>query len=234
MRVVLFALTGLILGAGAGGGFEGLRQKSRILELRADSLEQALADSALATTHALGEGADSTSAEAEPHAPVEPDEPDAEGQHVTPDDSLAVPSPADEGAEGAEADGDTGDGATEDLPSPQDAASRAQEPGSRDETADPPAVSTPDVASTDLTPVEMARTAREAIGVPEALERLGKIFMAMKPRDAAAVLEHLNDREVEAILFQLREKNAAQILGNFPPDRAAVLSRSVLQRSGSI
>jgi hypothetical protein len=235
MRVVLFALVGLLLGVGAGGGFEGLRHKSRILELRADSLEQALADSALAATHAEGGEPDTASTEAEPPSPGEADEHDGEeGAHVTPDDSLAVPAPGEDGGDGSTPDPvDAGDDPAE-APSADDAAAHAQEAVPGDDPADTTTESPPDLATAELTPVEMAASAREAIGVPEALERLGKIFMAMKPRDAAAVLEHLNDQEVEAILFQLREKNAAQILGNFPPDRAAVLSRSVLQRSGSI
>jgi hypothetical protein len=62
--------------------------------------------------------------------------------------------------------------------------------------------------------------------------RLAKIFGAMKAPDAAKVLQNLDDEEVQAILFHLTDRKAAEILGNFEPARAATLSRSVLRSSG--
>ncbi|MFS8637592.1 MAG: hypothetical protein FWJ74_05860 [Gemmatimonadota bacterium] len=62
--------------------------------------------------------------------------------------------------------------------------------------------------------------------------RLGKIFAAMDPRDAARVLEILEDHEVRAILSHMSDRNAAAILGHFEPARAATLSRVVLGGQG--
>ena len=195
MRIVLMAVVGLILGLGAGGGVSGMKAKGQILQLRADSLEQALADSALTATHAVedGEGNEGVT-EPSGHEEDQPDhDPEAE--------------PAETGTE----EGDHG----------------GQDPDTgqaEDQAAPPPSEPPP--------PAQAAALVQEELDEKTGLERLGKIFMAMKARDAAAVLTHLNDMEVEAILFELREKQAAEILGNFPPDRAAVLSRSVLQKSG--
>ena len=53
-------------------------------------------------------------------------------------------------------------------------------------------------------------------------------------KDAAAVLEKLEDQEISAILFHLSDRKAADILGKFSSERAATLSRSVLgSRSGN-
>lgn len=59
-------------------------------------------------------------------------------------------------------------------------------------------------------------------------ERLAKIFSAMRPEDAAAILTELDDDAVQSILFHLGARQAASILGNFEPERAARLSRTVL------
>ncbi len=193
MRVVIFAMVGLTIGLGAGGGIGGLRTKGQILEVRADSLEQALADSALAATHAADE------------------EPEGDGHEALPEDAVSHASQDHDPDEEAEA---------HDV----DLEPYAAEPVQTEVPIKDPT----DVPSKDPTEVPTKEPSEEG------LERLGKIFMAMKPRDAAAVLTYLNDAEVEAILFQLREKNAAEILGSFPPDRAAVLSRSVLEKSGGV
>lgn len=58
--------------------------------------------------------------------------------------------------------------------------------------------------------------------------RLGRIFGAMKPEDAAAVLSRLDDAEVKAVLFQLSDRKAAEILARFPGDRAANLTKTLL------
>jgi len=63
--------------------------------------------------------------------------------------------------------------------------------------------------------------------------RLGRIFGAMKPEDAAAVLARLDDAEVRAVLFQLSDRKAAEILARFPGDRAANLTKTLLSDAGS-
>jgi flagellar motility protein MotE (MotC chaperone) len=43
------------------------------------------------------------------------------------------------------------------------------------------------------------------------------------------VLEQLDDAEVQAVISSVSEKQAAAILQNFPPARAAVISKAVLR-----
>jgi len=88
----------------------------------------------------------------------------------------------------------------------------------------PPAGSTPDGAGSRGAP---------ALDV-EGARKLAKIFGAMKPADAAAVLAEMSDAEVRAVLMQMSDRQAAPILGAFPAARAAALSREVLQiRAGA-
>ena len=51
----------------------------------------------------------------------------------------------------------------------------------------------------------------------------------MQPREAARVLDKMDDFEVQVILNQLSNRNAAAILGSLPPERAAMISRSVIR-----
>ncbi len=59
-------------------------------------------------------------------------------------------------------------------------------------------------------------------------KQLARIFAAMQPRDAAAVLGHMSDAEITSILSHIQPRQAASILSRMDPDRAAILSRSVL------
>jgi hypothetical protein len=59
--------------------------------------------------------------------------------------------------------------------------------------------------------------------------KVAKIFAAMPPKDAAMVLEQLDDNEVQSVISSLSEKQAAAILRNFPPPRAALISKGVLR-----
>lgn len=58
---------------------------------------------------------------------------------------------------------------------------------------------------------------------------LAGLFGTMQAREAARVLEHMDDFEVQMILGQLGKREAAAILSNLSPERAAVISRSVLR-----
>lgn len=59
-------------------------------------------------------------------------------------------------------------------------------------------------------------------------ERLARIFAAMKPGEAASVLGQLGDTEIQGILMAMPARNAAPILAELDPARAASLSRLVL------
>lgn len=58
---------------------------------------------------------------------------------------------------------------------------------------------------------------------------LAKLFATMQAREAARVLEHMEDQEVQMILGELGNREAASILSNLTPERAAVISRTILR-----
>jgi hypothetical protein len=58
--------------------------------------------------------------------------------------------------------------------------------------------------------------------------RLARIFAAMKPAEAAPVLAHLEDAQLEGVLLAMQGRNAAPILAEMDPERAAAISRRVL------
>jgi hypothetical protein len=60
-------------------------------------------------------------------------------------------------------------------------------------------------------------------------EKIAKIFAAMPAREAAKVLEQLDDSDVQSILGALSGKQAAAILQTFPPNRAAAISKAALR-----
>jgi hypothetical protein len=69
-------------------------------------------------------------------------------------------------------------------------------------------------------------TSRAGVPVPG---RIAKIFAAMPAKDAARVLQQLDDADVQTVLGGLNDKQAAAILSGFPPERAAAISRAVLR-----
>ncbi len=60
-------------------------------------------------------------------------------------------------------------------------------------------------------------------------KRIAKVFGAMQPRDAARVLEQMDDVDVRTILASLNNKQQAAILGTFPTQRAATIMRATLR-----
>lgn len=99
-----------------------------------------------------------------------------------------------------------------------------------------PAAATPPVAvaadSTAAPAVPAAASRPRAPGdtslVPTE-RRLAKVFAAMAPREAARVLEQMNDTDVELLLGYLSERQAAVILSSFPPQRAARIGQNALR-----
>src|SRR5665213_341427 len=63
--------------------------------------------------------------------------------------------------------------------------------------------------------------------------RLAAVFAAMQPKDAARVLEQMNDADVRAILASLSNKQQAAILGSFPTQRAALIVQATLRTASS-
>ena len=67
--------------------------------------------------------------------------------------------------------------------------------------------------------------------VPPATAKMAKIFAAMPAKEAAKVMVQLDDDDLEAIIGSVSEKQAAAILQNFPPERAAAVSKAVMRSS---
>ena len=62
----------------------------------------------------------------------------------------------------------------------------------------------------------------------ESHQRLARIFAAMRPAEAAAVLGQLDDEQARGVLVAMPARSAAPILAELDPGRAASLSRLVL------
>ena len=58
--------------------------------------------------------------------------------------------------------------------------------------------------------------------------RLSKIFTSMPSKQAARILQQMGDGDVVVVLSGINDRKAAEILSFLPPERVAVISRSVL------
>ncbi len=67
-------------------------------------------------------------------------------------------------------------------------------------------------------------TAREA-----SQRRIAKVFTSMDAKQAAKVLEHMTDNDVEIILGYVGPRQAASIMAALPPERVATLSKLAMQ-----
>jgi hypothetical protein len=65
-------------------------------------------------------------------------------------------------------------------------------------------------------------------------KQLARIFANMKTTDAAKVLAYMSDEEVEGVLRQLGVRPAAGLLAALPKERAAALSRRLLDNTGKV
>ena len=64
-------------------------------------------------------------------------------------------------------------------------------------------------------------------------QRLAKVFTAMEPKQAAKVLQHMKDADVQIILGYVGPRQAASIMAELPPERVATLSKMALQAKGT-
>lgn len=74
-------------------------------------------------------------------------------------------------------------------------------------------------------PVDSATSASE--------QRLAKVFTAMEPKQAAKVLQHMQDADVQIILGYVGPRQAASIMAELPPERVATLSKMAMQTKGT-
>lgn len=84
-------------------------------------------------------------------------------------------------------------------------------------------------AGTPPAPKGASDSAQRALG----FKQLAKIFGSMKPTDATKVMALMTDDEVDGVLRQFQPRQAADLLANFPKERAAALSRRLLQPRGA-
>jgi hypothetical protein len=69
--------------------------------------------------------------------------------------------------------------------------------------------------------------------VPDTAERrVAKVFTSMDAKQAAKVLEHMSDGDVQIILGYVGVKQAAAIMAALPPERVATLSKLAMKGSG--
>jgi flagellar motility protein MotE (MotC chaperone) len=170
IKVIIFAVIGLVLGLGGGSGFSIMKAKKAAA---------AAHDSAAKGDSTLAEKKDEapTAGEGKEHASISTD--------VSSADSAAVTARASEQKH-------------EVVPTPAAAATVAKAP--------------------------VADSAK-----PAQPGRIAKIFAAMSAKDAARVLEKLDDSDVQTVLSGLNDKQAAAILSGFPPERAAAISRAAIR-----
>ena len=222
IRLILIAVIGLLVGVGGGSAVSVMKAKKAFAaqvalhaKVVADSLEKSHVDGqpqVAATTHGADSSAvgDSTGAGATPT-------PAQGATHETPSvngHSAVV-------VVGSQPSHDSVDATPHATPPPPKIYSRATQvvESNGSPSARPRAAGVPALAPKPIP------TASPSAGVV----KVAKIFAAMAPKDAAKVLEQLDDSEVQSVVASLAEKQAAAILQHFPPPRAALISKGVLR-----
>jgi len=202
MKVIVFAVIGLIIGLGGGSGVAVMRAKKAAVVAHDSTAKK---DSTVAGEKESGEGAKAPTVEGAEHA-------------VSP----AV------------------------TPTPDSAAAVAHAPIPKADSAVSPATAAPAVAhgpapalptapkvnlssATTTLPVKPATVDSARKGQAPAPGRISKIFGAMAAKDAARVLEQMDDADVQTVLGGLNDRQAAAILAGFPPARAAAISRAAIR-----
>lgn len=204
MRIVWVALIGLGVGLGAGTGVSAVRVRGELLAEKA----QARADSLAARPAAGAEHGDDGGVTVL-LPPEEEDLSEVDAAYGS-DGGSGAPAPE----------------APEPHPAPPAQEHVATDPVA--DTAGSPGDSSV-VGSAGGTQVPQPNPVN-----PEGAKKLAKIFGAMKPADAAAVLMEMTDEEVTVILLQMTDRQAGPIVSAFSADRAAGLSSSLLRaRKGS-
>lgn len=218
MKLVLFAILGLLLGAGGGAAMAVMKAKkafaaydAKRAKVVADSIEHGMRPAG---------GADSTHGAA------------TDSSHATPDTAHAPPVVAAAGEHGP-ATPPAAPSKAEDKHAP---AAKDHAPAAKDHAPTPPPGRQRAVATVESNggtaprgkPTPPLPTPRVSAPAPGS-DKMGKIFGAMPAKDAARVLEQLSDTEVHDILRALSDKQAAGILQFLPAARAAAISKLALK-----
>ncbi len=97
-------------------------------------------------------------------------------------------------------------------------------PGGRDSSLPPAGTVAPlDVAERDK--LEKARQQEEK----KRISKLARLYEGMKPAEAVAILEKLDDDTIVAVVNRMEEENAAKVLAAFDASRAAAISEALLR-----
>lgn len=73
-------------------------------------------------------------------------------------------------------------------------------------------------------------TVKESTETSKIYGKLSKLYGSMKPEEAAAVLNNLEDEQVVMILARMDEESAGRVLASLEPRRAARLTQAMIKR----
>jgi len=184
---------------GLGGGTGVTMMKNKKLQAQVAGVAAEAADKAEKKPHAAAPG-DSTHAADSSHAasPADTTTAHAEPEAGIPSAALAPAKPAD--------------------------AASAPEPKA------PVAASTaaPAMGKGEIRPARAPAAKPDSAQRAAGFKQLARIFGSMKAADAVKVMGLMTDDEVDGVLRSLGPKQAADLMGQFPKERAAALSRRLL------
>jgi len=225
VKLILFAVIGLVVGLGGGSAVSVMKAKKAFAaevalkaQVVADSLAKAEEggprDTAHASTDSVAVG-DSASHDSTAVAPTR----NASGSHRAAPSVAAGGAPS--GTPGNTRPASRGDSAppAANPVNPRSYSRATQTVESNGAQRDPARPAAPSVPGKPIV----------TSAPPPGAAKLAKIFAAMPPKDAAKVLDQLDDADVQSVIATLSEKQAAAILQHFPAPRAAVISKAVLR-----
>lgn len=204
MKIVLFAAGAFVTALAAGTG---------IAVLTAPKPVAVVADSLLAAPDSAQVAADSAHATADSAHAAPP---------VTPDPATVAHGAAPRASEPA-----TG---------AHGAAPRAGEPATAGHaaagnTAAPNAAAVKPATAAPAPPAAPPGAALAATSNDDAgYRQVARVLSNMKPTDAAAIVAHLSDDQLDGVLRQLGVRQAASLMGALPVERAAAMSRRMIKQ----
>jgi flagellar motility protein MotE (MotC chaperone) len=221
MKPVVVAVITFIVGAAGGTGAKVVMTKP--LPAKADSL--AKSDSTKSDSTKAAGAADSTKVESKTDTAIV-----QSGAPVKAPDEAAAPATAEKPAAEAESKPEVKVATKSAAKAPATAAAIAAPKTARLSAA---AVKLADSAKANLDAKPAAPAAPPAPVIPDTAERrVSKVFTSMDPKQAAKVLEHMSDGDVQIILGYVGVKQAAAIMAALPPERVATLSKLAMRSGG--
>lgn len=229
MKLILLAVVGLAVGIGGGAAVSVMQAKkafaadvARKAKLVADSLARAEEEGATTLAHAAKDSSasDSTGASADAEHAAPATAPSGPPRTGTGGRTTASHKPAAGGGAAPAGGADAPHGAPE-------ATTAARAYGRATQTVEANGGATMRAATARI-PAPPGKPLPDSPAAP-GMAKVARIFAAMPPKDAAKVLEQLDDAEVQGVISAVSEKQAAAILQHFPAPRAAMISKGVLR-----